>query len=53
MFVLTLHYANGTDFIVGGFNSQDTVDAWLVAEQAKPSWVQGTTWTVQDNSVKG
>jgi len=48
---LTLTYPNGTKFIVGAFSTQTAANAWLTKEQAKSSWVAGTTYVISVPSV--
>jgi hypothetical protein len=50
MFVLTLTYPDLTTFIVGGFNGEKECDLWVSTEQAKDTWIKGTTWDVVDNT---
>lgn len=50
MFLLTLVYLDSSQFIVGGFNSSDDANAWVTAEQLKPSWTIGTIANIVDNT---
>lgn len=49
-FELTLIYPNSTTWFVGGFPSSQAALAWFTAEQAKPYWIQGTTYNLVDKS---
>jgi hypothetical protein len=57
MFTLTLTYANGSTFIVGGFSTQAAAEAWVTTEQAKPYWISTTTssivQTVMNTTISG
>jgi len=46
MFTVTLTYANGSTFIVGGFGTQAQAQTWITAEQAKSYWISSTTSSI-------
>lgn len=51
MFTLTLTYANGSLFTVGGFPTQDAAQAWLTAEKTKPYWISTTTSNITEQTI--
>jgi hypothetical protein len=48
--VVTLIYADNTQWIAGGFPTMDAANAWVAAEQAKPYWISPTQVQIVDTS---
>lgn len=42
MCTLTLIYADGSQFLVGGFSSSDSANDWINIEKTRPYWVSTT-----------
>jgi len=38
MFVLTIIYPNGREWVAGGFPSQEAVDHWILEQKAHAGW---------------
>jgi hypothetical protein len=48
--VVTLIYANGSQWIAGGFDTLDAANAWIANEQAQPYWDPATEAQITDNA---
>lgn len=52
MFVITLIYKDGSNFIVGGFNNMNQVNEWIKEEKTRPYWDNKTQIQIIDNTPK-
>lgn len=50
MIVLTLIYADGSQWIAGGFETVDAVNAWVTEAKSQANWDPGTQVQIVDNT---